>query len=152
MNKQYQHELRKYLFVQLFDLAKYAEKVLVAEVQKEIVRQGLTATWDLYNSISANVNKLVDSYVVKMFSSVPYAMAVEKGSRPHMPPVNNIAKWIVAKNNTAGFYIEEKNIESVAWAIALEINRKGTASTRFFELGVRNARKKIDTFSRRMRF
>lgn len=69
---------------------------------------------------------------LRVVSTAPYSLAVELGSRPHMPPVEPILAWVLYK----GFFGVGPNgkpqtAENVAWAIAMKIKAEGTKPTHF---------------------
>ena len=58
-----------------------------------------------------------------------YAAAVEYGTAPHMPPVEALFGWVQHK-----LRIEDRQeSESIAWAIARTIEKRGTAGFHMFE-------------------
>lgn len=124
---------------QVENLAETLGEIAVEHIQQEILRQGRIATYELYNSIAYRVNRIMNDVIVSVFSSVPYAIYLNRGTRPHMPPVEKIHEWIIAKRQSVGFIIYEGTVESVAWAIAKTIQQKGSSATRFFELGIESA-------------
>lgn len=54
-------------------------------------------------------------------SPLPYAVPVELGTRPHRPPVEPLIDWARAK-----FGLDDQAAQSVAWAVATKISKKGT--------------------------
>lgn len=60
-------------------------------------------------------------------SALPYAAAVEKGSRPHYPPVANIAYWVDRKLGLR----DAMEIYGTALAIARKIGARGTKARPF---------------------
>lgn len=60
-------------------------------------------------------------------SSQPYAIPVELGTRPHMPPVAPIAEWVGRKLGIKG-----PQQQAVAWAIARKIAMRGTEGAFMF--------------------
>lgn len=67
----------------------------------------------LANSITVETDTATPMRFVRVGTNAEYAAAVEKGSRPHFPPVAAIAPWAEAKGLSP-------------WAVAFGISRKGT--------------------------
>lgn len=69
---------------------------------------------------------------LRVVSTAPYSLAVELGSRPHMPPVAPILAWVIAKGFAGvGPNGKAQTPESIAWAIAIHISQVGTKPTFF---------------------
>jgi hypothetical protein len=58
-----------------------------------------------------------------------YAAAVEYGAAPHMPPVEALFGWVQRKLHIQ----DQRQTESVAWAIARSIQKRGTVGFHMFE-------------------
>ena len=56
-----------------------------------------------------------------------YAMAIERGTRPHFPPLEPIRHWVRRK-----LHISEDEADGVAWAICIAISRTGTRARPFY--------------------
>lgn len=54
-------------------------------------------------------------------TSLAYALPVELGAKPHMPPVESLVQWARQKLGVSG-----KEAERAGWAIARKISRIGT--------------------------
>ena len=63
-------------------------------------------------------------------TALPYAEAVELGSKPHFPPIQPLIDWAQAK-----FGLQEDEAKRTAWGVARTISRKGTEGKKMFELG-----------------
>ena len=61
-------------------------------------------------------------------TALPYAPAVETGTKAHMPPVQPLRLWVEHKLGLDG-----EEAEQAAWAIARSIARKGTEGVHMFE-------------------
>lgn len=59
-----------------------------------------------------------------------YGESVELGTKPHFPPVGPLTHWVERRLGITG-----KRAESVAFAIALTISRRGTKGAKMFEKG-----------------
>lgn len=66
--------------------------------------------------------------------SAPHAMYIEYGTHPHMPPVDAIKAWASRKH-----IVSEKELERVAWAIAMKIKKDGTQPQPFLRPAVTEA-------------
>lgn len=149
MKKESQHigeEIYIHIRKNLVELGETIGQIAVAHIQREIISQGRIATYELYNSISYQLNQIMNDVVVKIFSSVPYAIYLNRGTSDYgrMPPQQKIAEWIIAKRSSIGFAIYEGTVDSVAWAIAYTIKQKGTPATKFFDIGMLNAMPEIN--------
>jgi hypothetical protein len=51
-----------------------------------------------------------------------YAAPVETGTRPHMPPASALVQWVMKKFGIS----DEKQVMSIAFAIATKIRQRGT--------------------------
>jgi len=63
----------------------------------------------------------------------PHAVFMERGTRPHMPPVAPLAEWARAK----GIAATDSEAASVGYAVALKIAREGTEPRWFFRRSMR---------------
>ena len=59
----------------------------------------------------------------RLTSKAPHTVFVEKGTRPHRPPVDALKPWA----------LKVLGDENAAWAVAALIEQRGTAAQRFFE-------------------
>lgn len=95
----------------------------------EIAANAPKATGFLASSIHAVGYRIV--------CDAPYALAVERGSRPHWPPIEPIIAWVTLKGFTgisaAG---KPETAESIAWAIAHKISVEGTEPTWFMKSSI----------------
>lgn len=76
---------------------------------------------------------------VLIFSDAPHAPWIERGTRPHMPPVSAIEKWVVRKKLAKG-----KKARGIAFAIALHIKAKGTPPKKVLNRSMPGIEKLID--------
>jgi len=69
---------------------------------------------------------------MRVVCDAPYAMAVERGARPHWPPIAPILAWVELKG-FAGLSASGKpqDAKSIAYAIAHKISVEGTKPTWF---------------------
>ncbi len=75
------------------------------------------------SSISAQPVELLSDKVIGVVGSVsPYAIPIEVGTKPHMPPIAPLMDWAQA---VLGVATEEEQ-KQVAWAVAGKIKRDGT--------------------------
>jgi hypothetical protein len=70
--------------------------------------------------------KFTDRTVV-VFSDLPYAAAMEFGTRPFFPPVDPIAEWVMRK----GISNDASEAKGIAFAIAKKFSKQGI-KPRFF--------------------
>lgn len=64
-------------------------------------------------------------------TALAYALPVELGARPHMPPVEPLVDWVRRKLGKGG-----KEGRGVAWAVARKIAKKGTPAHHMFRDGL----------------
>ncbi|WP_127088330.1 hypothetical protein [Aquabacter cavernae] len=64
-------------------------------------------------------------------TALAYALPVELGARPHMPPVEPLVDWVRRKLGKGG-----KEGRGVAWAIARKMAKKGTPGRFMFRDGL----------------
>ena len=96
------------------------------------IANGSEASGRLIRSISA-LNKENQEVVSTIISTVDYAKYVDEGRRPgEMPPIQDILNWIQEKP------IRPRGItqESLAWAIAKTIARKGVKPRPFIQKSI----------------
>lgn len=71
----------------------------------------------------------------ELYNDTPHAGILEEGSRPHMPPIMPILRWVVGKwgadleggkKNIESLEDASKEARSVAWGVAKQIAREGT--------------------------
>jgi hypothetical protein len=86
--------------------------------QNNIVQKGIVDEGTLLKS--GNINK--DWLEKQIVYSVPYADVIEFGRLPGtMPPVDAIKGWVKRK----GIAQDEKEVNSIAWAISMDIKENG---------------------------
>ena len=90
--------------------------------QENIIKNGSFDQGTLLRSGNVIRNKLEKQIVY----SVPYAVAVEFGSAPHMPPVDPLIGWVGRKLGKSG-----KEGKSIGWAIAKKIQKEGQIARPF---------------------
>jgi hypothetical protein len=96
---------------------------IVREEMKSRAPEGVAGAngQGLKNTIGIKINVAEKTAEIK--PTVPYADAVETGSRPHMPPTDpdgSLAQWCEMKGLNL-------------WAVAMSIKRKGTAPHPYIE-------------------
>ncbi len=73
---------------------------------------------------TGNMNKSIKQFVTEVAATIgprsKYAKYVEKGTKPHMPPVDAITAWANSKGINP-------------WAVAMSIKKKGTVANPFVE-------------------
>lgn len=85
--------------------------------QDNIVIQGISDQGILLQS--GNVER--EFLHKKIVYSAAHSKPIEFGSEPHMPPVKPLKGWSKRKLRKTG-----KEINSVAWAVAMKIKKEGT--------------------------
>lgn len=103
------------------ELAKFAEGAALF-MQGEIQERTPAAAGLLKQSfIASDAARLSDGVIATVGTSLNYAVPVELGTKPHMPPVQAIADWVKVKLGIGG-----PAGEKIAWAIARKISKVGT--------------------------
>jgi hypothetical protein len=98
----------------LIDSAELAHRTMV-----DYAPQGVTG--DLQKSFEIKYN--MPAHTATVGSASPYALAVEKGTRPHMPPIDAITPWAEMHGLSP-------------WAVAMGIKKHGTPAQPFFKAAV----------------
>lgn len=110
--------------------ARQAELLLEREI-KELTPSGIGGGGGLKGSISAREPQvLADNVIGRVGTSMSYAVPVELGTKPHMPPIQPLADW-------AQYVLDVGANEAwrVGTAIAFKIKREGTEGAHMFERG-----------------
>lgn len=80
-------------------------------------------------------------------SPLPYAEGVELGAKPHMPNITSLNRWVEKNLGFTG-----KEGESITWAIAMTIKRRGTKGKFMFEKGLEDSLDTLDRIFQEMGF
>lgn len=79
-------------------------------------------------SIASQPMEIVDGVIVgAVGSSIAYAVPLELGSKPHMPPVSPLVPWVKVR-----FGVAEPEARSIAFRIARKIAKRGTPAAKVF--------------------
>lgn len=97
----------------------------VSQIRKEARRLAPHAFGKLQDSIQYRV----DYPEAKVFVGEKYGIDVEKGTGPHMPPVDALRQWAI-----------KRGMPGAEWAIAMKIKKHGTKAHPFFEPGIENSK------------
>ncbi|RLG48621.1 MAG: hypothetical protein DRN90_03305 [Thermoproteota archaeon] len=109
-----------------WDRVALATNIVCSKLQGEIMQEAPKgATKALYRSVGFHVTKS-RGVRAKVGVMVKYAEPVERGSRPHMPPVAPIELWVRRKLGKS-----RPQSQRIAWAIAQTIRRRGTQAQEF---------------------
>lgn len=155
--------MKKEITVELFkpEIAKIANLIKKNAI-KIIDKEKLVVSGTLRRSIVSEVHLEVEKpYIVvyvaqndKLMTSkdMKYPRYLHEGIEPHMPPIAPIKKWILKKGiikneleeawqkskkkRTFNNYIDNK-LTSVAWAIAMNMKKKGKKPVPFLELAIK---------------
>lgn len=100
-----------------------------AHLQTEVQERTPTNAGTLRASIIGRVQPLPGGIGVEAVvgTALAYAIPVELGTQPHMPPVEPLIAWARSKLGLRG-----KAAERAAWGIARNIARRGTRPVRMF--------------------
>lgn len=107
--------------VVLDELESFMDGLLIF-MSGEIQERTPTAMGTLRASfIPSDVVRTVDSVTGAVGSALPYALPVELGTKPHMPPIAPLQDWVKVKLGLTG-----PDGKAVAYAIARKISKVGT--------------------------
>ena len=122
-------ELNGLLDEKLTEIAEF----IFNESQQNIINQGLVDRGTLLAS-----GQIIDNFLNKrIVYTVPYADSIEFGRIPGiMPPIEPIKDWVRRK----GLAAEEKQINSIAWAIAQDLKKNGTDPRPFMQPAIDGAK------------
>ncbi|MCB1908812.1 MAG: HK97 gp10 family phage protein [Rhodocyclaceae bacterium] len=100
-----------------------------AHLQGEVQQRTPTHHGTLRGSIIGRVQPLAGGLGVEgvVGTSLAYAIPVELGTKPHMPPIEPLVDWARSKLG-----LSQKEARSAAWGIAGKIARRGTQGARMF--------------------
>ena len=104
-----------------------------AAIQAHVQKRTPVNIGTLRNSIASEVTTVssTPAHVVgHVFTNLMYAVPVELGSRPHMPPQGPIQYWVARKLHKSG-----TELTRVTNAIRWKIYRHGTKGKHMFERG-----------------
>ncbi len=104
-----------------------SDSLLLREVQ-ERTPVGVGGGGGLRGSIFASEEVLADNVIGVVSTSMPYAVPVELGTKPHFPPVEALRDWVEAVLG-----VSEEESESVAFLVARKISQKGTEGAYMFQ-------------------
>lgn len=122
------------LFPNLIEVLDAYGKTLVERYREGLVDGDHIATKNLYNSVKTEVTYRGQSFLVE-FTMPYYGEYLEQGTKPHFPPIEDIAKWIRAKKivprrDDQGRLPTERQL---SYLIARKISEDGTKRTGIFE-------------------
>jgi hypothetical protein len=111
---------------------------MVVRVVNILKANNKVATGELIDSIDYIIGEKGGEYTIKLLAEF-YWVYVEYGRRPgSMPPPDAILEWIKAKRINRG----DRTDESLAWAIAKSIQRRGIKGIFFLEKAVKEIEEK----------
>ena len=153
--------------VHLLESAKPALERIAREIRKNAIEivdeKGLVAWGDMRRAIQTKVVLDDGEPRIEVFihdssdKDMKYAQYIHEGIKPHMPPVDDIADWVrkkrlhknkflkaweaaqktPRKNRIKKADLEEKHITSIAWAIAINMKKKGKEAVPFLDLAIK---------------
>lgn len=105
-----------------------------ARLQHELQEDGSNASYNLLKSIDTRLEVNGTQYIVHC-SLLDYYRYVDKGTKPHFPPISAIEKWITVKPVQPYPTAKDGKLPTtrqLAYLIARKISEKGTEGTGFF--------------------
>jgi hypothetical protein len=94
---------------------------MTQHMRSEVIDRTPAAFGTLRASITGEVQTMASGILGVVGTPQPYAVPVELGTKPHMPPVQPLQDWVRQKLGLSG-----AEGRSVAFAIARKISKKGT--------------------------
>ncbi len=127
-----------------------AGRELMAEalglLHRKVTTKTPVNTGQLRSSIGFSSSRLAGNDIEgRIGTNLGYAIPVERGSRPHWPPLEPIEFWVRRKLRPP-----RKQIRSVAFLVARKISRRGTKAHRMFEQGLEETRPRISRIFQRL--
>lgn len=121
-----------------------ASLLLQREIQ-ELTPSGIGGGGGLKGSIAAQEPVVLgDSVIGIVGTSLAYAVPVEMGTKPHMPPIEPLQDW--AKHKLG---LSEDEAKGAARAIAMKIKARGTEGAHMFEKAFAANRGQVETIFER---
>lgn len=146
------------------EIRKIANKIRINAI-KVIEDKKMVVTGHLRNSIQTKVEitdnqATITVYVAeggKLKGDTKYPKYLHEGIDAHMPPIDPIKEWVrkkgLAKDDINTAWVKSKNIkgkkrpkkqdiidkkiESIAWAVAFNMKKKGRKATPFLDIAVK---------------
>ena len=100
--------------MEVSEILTHIGKAVIRGLKAQIVRNGSSSSGNLVDNIYEDVSK--DN--VLSISMPQYAVYVDGGTKPHIPPVDKIERWANSKGLNA-------------WGVAINISKYGTKAKPF---------------------
>ena len=102
---------------------------LAGQIGLELVAQGHNNTGTLIESVRVDLVETLTG-VVLIASNLDYGQYINDGRKPGtMPPISALAKWVMQR----GIASEQREVNSIAWAIAIAIKKQGSPTRGAFK-------------------
>lgn len=113
-------------------------KLIILELQKELIGQGHEATGNLVNSFEQRIIELPNSMVLEILMD-DYGKYVNNGRKAggKKVPINVLVKWIENRAIVNG----DKEVKSLAFAIQQTIHKEGSPTKNSFSFSNNGRRK-----------
>lgn len=117
-------------------------------LQDRIIEEDMIASGELLNDLDYIIDTGENEWTVSV-KIKDYFKYVDEGTKPHLPPVSAIKKWVEIKPiypevDDAG---KTPTVDQLAWAIAKSIEKNGTEGREIWEPTVQEA---VDKFEERL--
>lgn len=112
----------------------------VTSLLKDLRETLPAASGRLRDSLQISLSQEDNTFRAKIRTDLPYALAVEKGTRPHRPPLAPLISWA---RGTPGLAGSEKDGRRIAFLVARKITRVGTKGRHTFAEAEENARERL---------
>lgn len=113
-----------------------SEKYINLAINRSLLRiwgaEKLEAPFGVSGVLRDNWQVKVGRFEGALVAGAPYAVFVEEGTKPHMPPIEAIEPWA-----------KKKGISP--WAVAISISKKGTKANPFLQRSVDEVKGDIQT-------
>jgi len=122
--------------------AAWKSELLLEREAKELAPVGIGGGGGFKGSISAREPQVMAAAVLGVVGSpLSYAVPLELGTKPHMPPIEPLADWAQMKLG-----IPPDQARGVGFAIARKIARKGTEGAHAFERAFEASEPQVQRF------
>jgi hypothetical protein len=81
---------------------------LRARIIRQINLMGISVTGDLRKSVTAQVDKVLLGWQMRVGPGVSYSVFVHEGTRPHYAPLSPLVEWVKKKGLSGVFSVKTK--------------------------------------------
>lgn len=130
--------ISSYSNAKLYDVINAYANEVISLYREKLDANNKNCTGNLYNHLDFVISENDTDINVYLYME-DYAKFVEKGTKPHFPPINAIEEWIVHKPIVP--YPDSKGklptVKQLAFLIARKISQVGTEGGNYLEITVK---------------